>query len=126
MKHLISTLFFFFFTLGFSQRIQSPDKRLQLSFIISPSGEPIYRLALNKAEVIKSSKLGLELKGQPNLMSGFFIAKIDSTLVDENWNPVWGEVKTIRNNYRELVVTLLQKETSRTILLRFRLFNDGL
>ena len=47
--------------------------------------------------------------------------------VDENWNPVLGEEKTIRNHYNELVVTLAQaKNNNRYIRIRFRLFNDGL
>ena len=110
---------------GFSQTIQSPDKRLALSFVLSAGGEPMYQLAFNKKSIVKPGKLGLELKDHA-LMAGFSISKIDSSLVDETWSPAWGEVKTIRNYYRELAVTLLQKETSRTMRLRFRLFNDGL
>jgi len=124
MKYLV----IFFLLIGgqsLSQTIQSPDKRLTLSFSLSSSGEPIYQLTFKKRPVVKASKLGLELKDHA-LLSGFSISKIDSSSVDENWNPVWGEVKTIRNHYRELTVTLLQKETSRTMRLRFRLFNDGL
>src|SRR5882724_8093972 len=126
MKYFISLLLVILFEQGFSQTIQSPDHRLKLSFSLSVGGEPVYQLSLGKKDVIKPGKLGLELKGQPNLVSGFSIAKIDSALVDENWNPVWGEVKTIRSHYRELAITLLQKETSRSMRLRFRLFNDGL
>src|SRR5258707_4781211 len=126
MKYLISLLLVILFEQGFSQTIQSPDHRLKLTFSLSPSGELAYQLAFGKTAVVKFSKLGLELKGQRNLLNGFSITKIDSSLVDGNWNPVWGEVKTIRNHYRELAITLLQKETSRTMRLRFRLFNDGL
>src|SRR5438132_657766 len=126
MKYIFSLLLVIFFEQSFSQTIQSPDHRLKFSFSLSPSGEPVYQLVFNKKVVIRPGKLGLELKGQPNLLAGFSIDKIDSTLVDESWNPVWGEVKTIRNNYRELVATLVQKETSRTMRLHFKLFNDGL
>src|SRR5882762_2064742 len=111
MKRLVFALLALLAEQSFSQTIQSPDKKLTLSFSLSASGEPTYQLTFNKKSVVKPGKLGLELKDHP-LTSGFSIAKIDSSLVDENWNPVWGEVKTIRNHYRELVVTLLQKETS--------------
>jgi hypothetical protein len=124
MKYIV-ILFLLIARQSFSQTIQSPDKRLTLFFHLSADGEPTYQLTFNKISVVKTSKLGLELKDHA-LLSGFSISKIDSSLVDENWNPVWGEVKTIRNHYRELVVSILQKETSRTIHLRFRLFNDGL
>lgn len=126
MKHL------FAFTLACSlislqaQTIHSPARTFTLTFNLSGSGEPTYELSFKNKLIIKPAKLGLELKGQPNLVSGFTISKIDSTTVDETWNPVWGEVKTIRNNYKELAVTLTQKETNRSMRLRFRLFNDGL
>jgi hypothetical protein len=45
---------------------------------------------------------------------------------DENWKPVWGEVAQIRNHYNELAVTLNQKGTDRQIIIRFRLFDEGL
>src|SRR5258708_4885541 len=125
MKYLISLLLVILFEQGFSQTIQSPDRKLKLSFSLSATGEPVYQLTFSNKSVIKPSKLGLELKGQPNLLAGFSITKIDSSLVDGNWNPVWGEVKTIRNHYCELAVTLLQKETSRTSRLLFRLFNEA-
>ncbi len=110
---------------AFSQTIQSPDKGLALSFSLSASGEPTYQLAFHKKAIVKPGKLGLELKDHA-LLSGFSITKIDSSLVDDSWSPVWGEVKTIHNHYRELTVTLFQKETSRSMRLKFRLFNDGL
>ena len=125
MKRLIFALLGLFAEQSFSQTIQSPDKKLVLSFNLSAIGEPVYQLTFNKKPVVKPGKLGLELKDHA-LLSGFSIAKIDTSLVDESWSPVWGEVKTIRNHYRELAVTLFQKETSRTMRLRFRLFNDGL
>src|SRR5882762_3047842 len=100
MKYLFLSFFLILFFEGFSQTIQSPDKRFRLSFSLSASGEPVYQLDFNKKQVVKPGKLGLELKGQ-SLLSGFSIVKLDSAMVDENWNPVWGEVKTIRNHYRE-------------------------
>lgn len=39
---------------------------------------------------------------------------------------VWGEVKQIRNHYNELAVTLNQKAQDRNIIIRFRLFDDGM
>lgn len=45
---------------------------------------------------------------------------------DETWQPVWGESKDIRNHYNEMIVSLTQKDTERIMILRFRLFDDGL
>lgn len=124
MKYLASAFLILAFSQIFSQSIQSPDTKLKLTFSISATGIS-YQLDLNKKPVVKPSRLGLLLK-DGSLDAGLSITKIDSTFVDENWNPVWGDVKTIRNNYRELAVTLFQRSTERTLRIRFRLFNDGL
>ena len=39
---------------------------------------------------------------------------------------MWGEVKNIRNHYNELALTITQAQTGRFILVRFRVFDDGL
>ena len=59
-------------------------------------------------------------------MDGFTIVKTDTSSFDETWKPVWGETATIRNNYKELAVTLNQPATKRNILIRFRVYNDGM
>jgi alpha-glucosidase len=61
-----------------------------------------------------------------NLYSGFQLAGTQTAAFDETWKPVWGETATIRNHYNELAVTLNQLPTGRQILIRFRLFDDGL
>ena len=68
----------------------------------------------------------MELKNDKDLMSGFSVAGEQISTFDETWQPVWGEVKNIRNHYNELELTLKQAETGRTMIIRFRLFNDGL
>lgn len=109
-----------------AESITSPNGNLRLDFSVSPQGEPVYELSYKGKEVIKPSKLGLELKNDPGLMNGFVLAKAETSTFDETWKPVWGEVKEIRNHYNELLVTLNQKAQERNILIRFRLFDDGL
>ncbi|MBI4534783.1 MAG: glycoside hydrolase family 97 protein [Ignavibacteriae bacterium] len=112
---------------SYAQTITSPNKSLTLSFSLSVKGEPVYQLSLGKKSVILPSKLGVELREEPSFLSGFTVARVETFLVDETWEPVWGEVKTIRNNYRELKVTLQQPEVgNRALGITFRLFNDGL
>ena len=106
--------------------MESPNSEFKLDFSLSPSGEPTYALTYKGQDVVKRSKLGLELQGAPHLLSGFTVVDTKNTTFDESWKPVWGEVATIRNNYNEMAVTLNQKEHDRNITLRFRLFNDGL
>lgn len=112
---------------AFTQQIKSPSGTISMTFSLTSEGQPTYKLNMGKKEVIKTSKLGIILKDSAPLTTGFAISKTDSSLIDQTWDPVWGEVKTIRNNYRELAITLIQKEQkNRKMIIRFRLFNDGL
>jgi len=109
-----------------AQQIQSPDGQLSLTFGLK-AGVPYYSLNYKDKAVVKPSSLGLELfNDELGLMNGFSLAKIETATFDETWKPVWGEYKQIRNNYNELAVTLNQDKVSRHIIIRFRLFNDGL
>jgi hypothetical protein len=121
-------LLFFFYSLSLivsAQELLSPNKNLVLKFSLQTGGIPTYALTYNGKPVIKPSKLGLELKKGPSLLNGFEVADTNTSTFDETWTPVWGEVKTIRNHYNELAVTLNQKETDRRMIIRFRLFDDG-
>jgi hypothetical protein len=110
-----------------AQEIQSPDGNLLLQFSVNEKGTPVYSLTYKKKQVIKPSALGIETADIAPLVEGFTVSDSKQNTIDESWDPVWGEQKTIRNNYRELLVTLVQKaEKERYIRIRFRLFNDGL
>ena len=109
-----------------AESITSPDGQLRLNFSVNPQGEPVYELSYKGKAVIKPSKLGLELKNDPGLMNGFTLAGTETSTFDETWEPVWGEVKQIHNHYNEMAVTLNQKAQDRNIIIRFRLFDDGL
>ena len=108
------------------EKITSPNGQIKLMFSVSAQGEPVYELSYKDKVVIKPSKLGLELKDDPGLMSGFAIADVKTSTFDETWEPVWGEVKQIRNHYNEMAVTLKQEAQNRNIVIRFRVFDDGL
>jgi hypothetical protein len=111
----------------FAQELRSPNGNLVLQFNVTTTGAPQYQLAYKNKAVIKPSTLGLELKNdKKSLLHDFAIASTQTATFDETWQPVWGEVSNIRNNYNELAVTLQQKETNRQMVIRFRLFNDGL
>lgn len=109
-----------------AESITSPNGQLKLNFSVNAQGEPVYELFYKGKSVINPSKLGLELKNDSGLMNGFTLANASTSIFDETWQPVWGEVKYIRNHYNELVVTLNQKVQDRNMIIRFRLFNDGL
>ena len=110
-----------------AQRLQSPNGNFVMEFALQNDGTPTYSLNYKSKAVVKPSKLGLELKNdKKSLLNDFTILDTKTTTFDENWTPVWGEVASIRNHYNELAVTLNQKGTDRQLLLRFRLFDDGL
>jgi alpha-glucosidase len=105
--------------------LRSPNNAMLLNVTVI-DGIPTYRLDYKNRPVIKQSRLGLELKNEPNLTEGFAITNTKTATFDEWWEPVWGEVKNIHNNYNELAVTITQTNTQRNIIVRFRLYNDGL
>jgi len=110
-----------------SQELRSPNGKLVMAFALKTDGTPTYALTFNGKAVIKTSTLGLEFKNdEKSLLNDFTIAKAETATHDSNWEPVWGEVKSIRNHYNELAVTLLQKGTDRTLIIRFRMFDEGL
>jgi len=108
-----------------AEELKSPNGQLVLSFNVN-EGIPVYQLAFQKKEVIKQSSLGLALKDAPDLMEGFKLTEVEYSSFDETWQPVWGEWKEIRNHYNEMLVRLEQASSNRVMLVRFRLFDDGL
>jgi hypothetical protein len=124
---LIATLLLTWNLVVQAQQITSPNKNLVMNFALSPDGTPTYKLNYKNREVIKTSKLGIETKDVASFINGFEIVKSETNTFNENWTPVWGEEKTIKNNYNELLVTIAQKSVEgRYIRIRFRLFDDGL
>ena len=131
------------------EKLMSPNGSLSMTFSLNGEGTPMYELSYKNKEVIKPSKLGLELVTEdPNqqtsfewsaerksqkeldrkadLYSGFIVKDIQTSTFDETWTPVWGEESSIRNHYNEMAVTLEQPKNDRFIVIRFRLFDDGL
>ena len=127
MKTVILSLLLFSFSSSFAQTIQSPQGKLTLTFALTTDGIPTYTLRFENNPVVHTSTLGIELKGEPSLDKGFVMASVDTLTHDETWEPVWGEVKRIRSHFRELAVTLRQPSVQhRMMVVRFRLFDDGL
>ncbi|WP_046287285.1 glycoside hydrolase family 97 protein [Zobellia galactanivorans] len=115
------------FPRAIAQQLKSPNGDFSMGFTLVDDGIPVYNLSYKNQEVIKRSKLGLELKNdEKSLLSGFSITDTQTTTFDDTWVPVWGEVNEIRNRYNELKVDLKQEGTERVLRLRFRLFDDGL
>lgn len=111
---------------AFAQKLTSPDGNLIMEFIIDENGSPSYQLSHKNNMVTKASKLGFKLINQEDLLKGFTIQNTQQSDFDAIWRPVWGEQSEIINHYKELAVELHQKSTDRNLIIRFRLFDDGL
>ena len=118
-----------------AQSIKSPDGNVELKFSLSDGGKPTYEMTYKQKAVVKPSLLGLELakdkhaskgKEETDLMEGFEIKDVATSSFDETWTPVWGETRTIRNNYNEMAVTLNQPSSKRNIIIRFRVYDYGM
>jgi hypothetical protein len=127
-KYFVSVVFVLFIITGsMAQEFQSPNGSFKMIFALEKDGSPTYQLFFKNKEIIKKSKLGLELqKDNTSLVNDFELVNEVRNTFDETWKTVWGEESAIRNHYNELALTLKQNKTDRLILVRFRLFNDGL
>lgn len=118
-----------------AQTVKSPNGNVAVTFSLTGNGVPTYEMTYKGKAVVKPSHLGLELaknkhasKGmnETSLMDGFEKTATKTTTFDETWKPVWGETATIRNHYNELEVDLNQPSSKRNIVIRFRVYDDGM
>jgi glycosyl hydrolase family 97 len=106
--------------------VSSPDRKITVEFELDRSGTPLYRVFHNGARLLADSKLGFQFKDAPPLASGLDVRGVRRGRHDGVWRPVWGEYKTIRDNYNELTVDLRERVAPRRALqLVFRVFDDG-
>jgi hypothetical protein len=112
---------------GWAQKVLSPGGKFKLDFSLAADGTPVYQLFYKGKELIRPSRLGLELRNDSFMLtSGFVIRDSVRRSVDDSWSPVWGEVRTIANHYNELAMTLDQPRSKRQMVIRFRVFDDGI
>ena len=118
-------LFFFIISCNkgiFLSSINSPDNKISLNFTLD-NGKPFYSINKGDKIIVSNSSLGLILKNGIDLTKGFKIKNQKQTSFKNNWNPLFGEFKTIENNYNQLSLDLINNETE--INIEFRIYNDG-
>ena len=120
--------------LVFADEVKSPNGNIVVNFNVD-GGVPTYQVTYKQKAVVKPSHLGLQLlkskyasagDKETDLMDGFTVTDAQQSSFDETWQPVWGENSDIRNHYNELAVTLHQNATDRNIIIRFRVYDDGI
>jgi hypothetical protein len=100
---------------------------VRLSFILDEKGTPAYSVFYKGQVVIRPSAMGFKLADDSTFSGNFEIKGTDSSATNTSWKPVWGEVNTITDRHRELVVHLQQKNTPfRMLNIIFRVFEDGI
>lgn len=125
----------------YAQSLKSPDGKFEMNFQLK-NGVPVYNLKYNGSVVVEDSKLGLRLFKDSSIKFASEIAKPEDASFDlnngftktaekrdsknETWQPILGEKKNYINHYNELALTLNQTSSDRSIIIKFRLFNDGL
>ncbi len=125
-----------------TESVSSPNGEVVVNVDVT-GGVATYQVNFRGKAVVAPSRLGLQLltensRGDFNdlnarsttnnlsLYDGFEMGAVTRSTFDETWQPVWGEEKEIRNHYNELAVTLNQTALDRNIVVRFRVYDDGL
>ena len=86
MKNIFFTSLFalIFLNIINAQQLKSPDNNFTLSFNLLEEGIPSYSLSYKDKEIIKPSKLGLELKNDnQSLLNNFGIIDSSTITFDE-------------------------------------------
>lgn len=107
-----------------SNTVASPSGRLKIEFQLK-AGIPYYQLSRDGKAVINPSKLGFLLKGNTAFSKGLTLADVKSSTFDETWTQPWGEVKSIRNHYNALQISL-EDPGKHKLNIEFRAFDDGI
>lgn len=85
-----------------------------------------YRVDRDRRPIVQPSLLGFEFRGAPMLRDSLRVTGASRRSVDTTWTQPWGEVARVRDNHRELRVSV--EETSaprRRFEVVVRAFNDG-
>ncbi len=119
---------FFPLALGFAattaapaaERVESPDGRVAVEFVLESDGAPAYAISFLGKPVVLESRLGFE----PGLTNGFQIGKSSSSSHHGEWTNNFGERRIVPDNYRELEVELKGK-TGEQMRIILRAYNEG-
>jgi len=108
-----------------SFRLLSPDKKNQVHFLLK-NGKAYYYLQHKNTRIIDTSGMGFELEGNENFGA---LELIKSSVFSQTakWNPVYGQQKTIEDNYNQILFELKEKSgKQRKISIEFRAYNEGI
>jgi alpha-glucosidase len=106
--------------------VDSPGNVLRVTLSLNGEGRAQYRVDRLGKPVIADSQLGFLFTDQPQMLRNFEVVGQHSSEHDETWTTPWGEDRTIRDHYRELVVDLQEKSSlKRKMSIEIRAYDDG-
>lgn len=103
--------------------ITSPSGDYSIMLRLDDNGQPQYSISANGNEVISWSPMGLEAS-ETDLAGQFKITGVKTSKVDKVWEQPWGENKTVRDNHREIAVSMSNGEGV-DLTVRMRAYDDG-
>ena len=111
-------------------QLKSPDGQVVVRFDLKAHGElpacPVYSVSYHGRAVLADSWLGLELRAG-SLASGMRITGQQSRTRDTTWQPVAGELQSIRDHCNEVVVDLQEiRPPLRRVQVTLRAYDEGL
>jgi hypothetical protein len=124
----LATLFVLFLHDIRAQQQTVVMNKIKLSFMLDSEGSPMYEVSFSGRPVIKPSHMGFKLDKDSLFFTHFQLLGVERSSADGSWQPVWGEVGTIRDHHEQLIVHL-QKQggvAASRLDIVFRVFEDGI
>lgn len=110
-----------------SLKVGSPNNTLKVSFSLSKTGKPYYKVTKEDKVIIDTSFLGFDFKDVPDFDKNFIVKNSNSSVFNETWQMPWGEQLDVVNNYNELKIELQEKVSpNRFLNIIFRVYDDGI
>ena len=106
--------------------VRSPDGRTVVTVDVGERGIPQLAMSHDGVPAMPAGALGFRFRTQPAFDRGYRVAASRTAAHDDTWEQPWGERRTVRDHYNELVVTFESAEgAARRFDLRVRAFDDG-
>lgn len=107
--------------------ISSPKGINKIEFGLSEHGSPFYLVKHHSKTTIDTSFMSFDFRNLPSLKYNLEITDVRFNSADENWEMPWGEQRTVKNNYNEMLVSLRENSPkARKVNIRFRAYDDGI
>lgn len=106
--------------------VLSPDGHIRFSLQTDSWGRPTYTVRYGDEIVIRDSMLGLRFSSVPSLDRDLEIVGVERRSRNATWTQPWGERREVLDRHNEMLVVLrATDESDRELLIRVRVFDDG-